>query len=169
MTLTTKEAVIILGHGSRVPGAARGMEQVAEGLRQRHGHNVVEVCNMSRLGPHFPETFQKCAEQGAVRVVVIPYFLHDGLHQVLDIPRMIQETAAKYPHIQVILGGNLGFDSLLVDLVEKRVREAGALCDVRELTLESAEKYPAPPGQCEFVPMSPTEAEKYRNRPKDHS
>ena len=156
-----KEAVILLGHGSRVPQAGSGMEQLAERLRQRHPASLVETCYMSRLGPHFPEVFDRCVARGAEKVILIPYFLHTGLHILLDIPRMMQEKAREFPGVKVIFGRNLGFDDCLVDLVSRRVEESRNLADVRELKLEGREKFPLPPGQYEFVMLPPEEAERY--------
>ncbi len=156
------ETIILLGHGSRVPDAGKDMEQVARGLRQKYGYPMVEVCFMSRLGPHFPEVLEKCVNQGAESVVVIPYFLHMGLHILLDIPEMLQEQALRYPHVKMTFGRGFGFDDLLVDIIHRRIQEASELGDVRDLVLPPKEKYPIPHGQCEFVPMPPNEAAKYR-------
>jgi sirohydrochlorin ferrochelatase len=161
-------AIILLGHGSRVPEAGKHMEKVASGLGEKYGYEVVEICYMSRLGPHFPEIFEKCVASGATDVVVIPYFLHDGLHLVLDIPEMMQQTAAGYPHVKLVLGRNLGFDDILVDLVERRIADSRGFCDVRDLSLPPRKKFPVPPGQCVFVPMDPEEAAQYFARNADH-
>lgn len=155
------KAIILLGHGSRVPDAGKHMEQVAAGLRAKYGYHMVEICYMSRLGPHFPEIFEKCVQQGAADVMVIPYFLHDGLHLVLDIPEMLQEVAALYPHVKLVLGKNLGFDDVLVDLVERRIAASLECCDVRDMVLPPRKQFPVPPGQFEFVQMEPEEAESY--------
>lgn len=144
------------------------MEQVAEGLKLKYGYNIVEFCYMSRLGPHFPETFEKCVRQGATKIMVIPYFLHDGLHLVLDIPEMMQQLAQQYPHVRVVLGKNLGFDDILVDLVEKRITDSLGFSDVRELTLPPRSTFPVPPGQHEFVPMDPEEAAAYLRSRRGH-
>jgi len=157
-----REAIILLGHGSRVPEAGKDMERVAERLRQKYGHSLVEICFMSRLGPHFPETLERCVNRGATSVLVVPYFLHMGLHIVLDIPEMLQEEARKFPHVKLRFGSGFGFDELLVDLIEKRIHQARGLCDVRELALPEKDRYPVPAGQCEFVPMLPEEAAKFR-------
>jgi len=151
-----------MGHGSRVPGAGRDMEEVAQRLKDKYGYPRVEICFVSRLGPHFPEIFEKCVNQGAKKVLAIPYFLHEGLHLLLDIPEMMQEEAKKFPHVKLMLGRSLGFDEGLVDLVERRIEESKDLWDVKDLTLPGREEYPIPPGQCEFVPMLPDEAAKYR-------
>ncbi len=162
-----RDAVILLGHGSRVPEAGKSMEKVALGLKRKYGYSIVEVCYLSRLGPHFPEIFDKCVKQGADCVVIIPYFLHEGLHIVLDIPYMIQKTAARFPQVKVVLGKNLGFDDVLVDLVEKRIVDSRRNCDVRDMVLPSKSKYPVPEGQYEFVRMAPEEATKYLSSNED--
>ena len=156
------ETIILMGHGSRVPGAGRDMEEVAQRLRDKYGYPRVEICFVSRLGPHFPEIFENCVNQGAKKVLAIPYFLHEGLHLLLDIPEMMQKEAKRFPHVKLILGRSLGFDEGLVDLVERRIEESRDLCDVKNLTLPGRGEYPIPPGQCEFVPMLPEEAAKYR-------
>lgn len=165
---SSPDAIILLGHGSRVPDAGRHMERVAEGLKARYRYRIVEICYMSRLGPHFPEIFERCIEQGATSVMVIPYFLHDGLHLVLDIPEMLQEAAAQRPDVRVVLGRNLGFDDILVDLVERRIETSLDCPDVRELDLPPRESFPVPPGQQEFVPMDPEEAAEYMSRNRTH-
>ena len=165
---TEQTAIILLGHGSRVPDAGKHMEKVASGLKEKYGYKVVEICYMSRLGPHFPETFHKCVALGATDIVVIPYFLHDGLHLVLDIPEMMQQMAAGYPHVKLVLGRNLGFDDILVDLVERRIADSKGVCDVRKLALPPRNKFPVPPGQCEFVPMDPEKAAQYLESNREH-
>lgn len=164
---SVKEAIILLGHGSRVPDAGKNMEKVALGLREQYAYEIVEVCYMSRLGPHFPEIFKKCVDQGAQQVTVVPYFLHEGLHLVLDIPEMMQEVARQYPGIRVVLGDNLGFDDALVDLVHRRITGSRGFDDVRDMVLAPKDKYPVPAGQCEFVAMPPEEAAKYRSGDSD--
>jgi sirohydrochlorin ferrochelatase len=163
-----RKAIILLGHGSRVPDAGKHMERVVEGLKTKYGYQTVEFCYMSRLGPHFPEIFEKCIQQGSTDIMVIPYFLHDGLHLVLDIPEMMQEMAEKYPDVRLVLGKNLGFDELLVDLVERRIADSVEYCDIREIILQPRSHYPVPPGQQEFVPMDPEEAAEFLKNNRGH-
>ena len=156
-------AVILLGHGSRVEKAGGDMERVAAILKDRHGFPMVEHCFMSRLPPHFPETLAGLVARGATRVLVIPYFLHTGLHIRLDIPEMMQREAARHPGLRLQLGGNLGYDDILVDLVRKRIEESCDVADVRDVPLPGRESFPVPAGQLEFVPMDPAAARKYRS------
>ncbi|MBI3794702.1 MAG: CbiX/SirB N-terminal domain-containing protein [Nitrospinae bacterium] len=151
-----------MGHGSRVPGAADGMERVAEELRKEGRFDIVETCYMSRLGPHYPQILADCVQKGAGVVLLLPYFLHLGLHTRLDIPTMMKEEAKRHPGVKIIFGKNLGYDDALVDIVKKRIESSWGLDDVRDITLEARDKYPLPPGNKEFVEMEPEEAKKYR-------
>lgn len=165
---TSKQTIIILGHGSRVPGAGDNMQRVAEGLKTDCGYESVAVCNMSRLGPHFPEVLKQCVAEGATEVLVMPYFLHEGLHLKLDIPEMLQKAGEQYPNVKIVLGHNLGFDELLVQLMVMRIEASRDNPDVRTLALPPREQYPVPPGQCEFVPMPPEEAAHYLHETDHH-
>lgn len=163
-------AIILLGHGSRVPGAGKDMERAVELLKSKYNHEMVVSCNMSRLGPHFPETLEKCISEGAKEIIVIPYFLNMGVHIRLDIPEMMQKEAAKYSDIKLIYGKQLGFDDVFADILHKRIEQSASLSDVRELNLEPRESFPVPEGQGEFVEMDPDEAKKYsENSVHSHS
>lgn len=157
-----KNAVILMAHGSRVPGAGEAMEKVACRLSEYGHYDMVEICYMSRLGPHFEETLEKCVKQGAKTVVLIPYFLNSGLHMKLDIPVKMKKESEKYPDIKLIFGKNLGFDELLVEIVKKRIEESLQLCDVRKIDLEPRDRYKLPPEELEYVAMSQEEAKRFK-------
>ncbi len=154
-------AIILLGHGSRVQQASGDMEKIAAALRERHGYSRVACCNMSRLGPHLPETLQALVAAGATSILVIPYFLHTGVHLRLDIPELLQEEAQKYPGVRIQLGAHLGYDDVLIELVNRRIVGSLDARDVRELQLPPRSAFPVPAGQDEFVPMPPEEAKRY--------
>ncbi len=162
MNANEKPAVIMLGHGSRVAGAGENMEKIARRLKEVYNFRTIEFCFMSRLGPHFPETLQRVVAAGETNIMVLPYFLHSGVHILLDIPEMMQQEAKKYPGIKLTFGENLGYDDMLVELLYKRIEQSRDYKDVRELVLPGKDAFPLPPGEKEFVPMDPEEAKKHR-------
>jgi sirohydrochlorin cobaltochelatase len=161
MSEERKPAIILLGHGSRVQQASEDMEKIAAALRDRYGYPRVACCFMSRLGPHVPETLRSLVAAGETSILVIPYFLHTGLHLRLDIPELLQREAQKHPGVRIRLGAHLGYDDVLVGLVHRRVLASLEAVDVREMVLPPRSSFPVPPGQHEFVPMSPEEARRY--------
>lgn len=134
------EAVILLGHGSRIPGASEDMVQTARRVRDKTGHPLVETCSMQMLGPNFADVFDQCVAGGATRIIVIPYFLHVGVHMQKDIPALLREKAQQHPGIEIVLGKNLGYDERLVDLVILRIAESRKLPHIRIITDSEAIK-----------------------------
>ncbi len=131
-----KKAIILLGHGSRAASAADDMEKVAGRLRVKLDYEIIETCQMSGRGEHFPEVFDRCIARGAESILVLPYFLHRGVHMLQDVPEMMREKAAAFPGVKVVLGNNLGFDEAIVDVVLKRVGESERLGDIRKIEWE---------------------------------
>ncbi|MEN6621229.1 MAG: precorrin-8X methylmutase [Smithella sp.] len=126
-----RKAVILMGHGSRMPGADSGMEQVTRSIREKYKDFMIETCSMSLLGPRFGEIFEQCVAKGAQKVIVIPYFLHFGAHMQEDIPEILIEKAGLFPDVKLIMGKHLGFDEKLTELVVKRIAESEGLEDIR--------------------------------------
>jgi precorrin isomerase len=162
------QAVILFGHGSRVPGAGKGMETVAERLIETGEYVAVENAYMSRLGPHLPEILKKCVDAGATGVLLIPYFLHSGLHMMHDIPHMMRDEAKKYPGVKIVYGKHLGFDERMVEIVKTRIAESIVLDDIRNVELDSIDKFPLPPGELEYVSVTPEKARELRAGEEPH-
>ncbi len=142
-----ERAVILIGHGSRAAGADGDMERIADRLRE-NGEPIVEVCRMGR-GIPFTEVLERCVRKGARTVIVIPYFLHFGVHLRQDIPEILRKAAAGRPEVRLILGRHLGYDEALVALVEKRIGESLDLSDIRGMDEVPIDRHPgeAPAGR----------------------
>lgn len=119
-----KEAMLVMVHGSPRPVANNDMFAVVEVLRERGVYPIVEVGFMEINEPSIPEAIARCVEQGAERVIAVPYFLHTGNHVTDDLPGLLEEAQAQYPHVQFLMGDYLGHDPLLVDVIAERVAEA---------------------------------------------
>jgi sirohydrochlorin ferrochelatase len=138
----TRRAVILIGHGSRAAGADEDMERIAEALRSSNG-GIIELCRMGGRGTPFAEVFETCVRQGATEIIVIPYFLHFGVHLRQDIPELLREAVAKHPAVRLVLGKHLGYDHSLAALVEKRLGESKEFCDIRDLRPAPIDEHPS--------------------------
>ena len=130
-------AVVLLGHGSREPAAQQYFLELAEAVRGPSGSDFVEAAFLELCGPSFPETVAACAARGADTIVVVPVFLHPGRHLQRDVPRLVAEARAAYPHVDVQLAPHLGAHPAVVPLVADLVR--GALSTSAECRVLSAE------------------------------
>jgi len=119
----TCEAVVVLGHGSRAPGASEAMEDVARQLRSRRGERI-EVAHMELCDPSLETVVERLHVDGIRRIAIVPYFLHHGVHLREDIPGIIDGICRNFPGLQIALGPSLGCDGAIVDLVERRLEQA---------------------------------------------
>lgn len=120
----SKDALILIDHGSRLEGANRLLERFRTSLSGRGSYLTVAIAHMELAQPDLGAAFEECARAGAQRVVIVPYFLATGRHVTQDIPRIASEAAARHPRIAWRIAEPLGFDERLVELIVERGEEA---------------------------------------------
>lgn len=116
-------ALLLIAHGSRHPEANADLDHVAEGLRGR-GYPIVVASFLELAEPTIHDGGRRCVEQGAQRVVLVPYFLSAGVHVRRDLTEARDRLAAEFPAVSFLLAEPLGRHPLLLDIVTQRVREA---------------------------------------------
>lgn len=119
-----KTALLVMVHGSPKPQANADMFRVVEVVKGRGEFDLVEVGFMECNEPTIPEAVESCVEQGAERIVAVPYFLHTGTHVADDLPTLLEEAQARHSHVQFAMGRYLGASSRLTEILADR---AGAL------------------------------------------
>ena len=139
-----KTGIIIVDHGSRRQESNRMLEELAAlfAARFRQKYGIVEPAHMELAEPSIATAFDRCAKQGAQRVVVCPFFLGPGKHWTQDIPRLAADAARKHSGVHYHVSPTLGIDDLILDLLDKRVQGCmnnGYLCDQCRGTLRSGE------------------------------
>lgn len=142
-----KTGIIIVDHGSRREESNQMLEEVARlfALRFKERFEIVEPAHMELAEPSIAAAYARCAERGALRVVVCPFFLGPGKHWTQDIPRLTAAAAATFPATQYHVAPTLGIDDLILDLLAKRADwcvDCNFLCDLCRGTLRSGESLP---------------------------
>jgi precorrin-8X/cobalt-precorrin-8 methylmutase len=128
----SRTAVLFAGHGSRAPGAAEAMLAGVENVRRRGLYPIVETGYLEMTQPDLPAALRSCVDQGATRVLVVPYFLHHGMHIRRDIPAVLRREAAQYPGLSISMGRPIGLHADLANVMVAGALEAEALPDLRE-------------------------------------
>ena len=119
-----KSAMLVMVHGSPRPIANTDMFAVVDVVRAYGVYPIVEVGFMECNEPTIPEAIARCVEQGADRVIGVPYFLHTGMHVTDDLPNLLEAAQAQYPGVQFLMGDYLGHDPLLADVVRERAAQS---------------------------------------------
>ncbi len=116
-------AVLLIAHGSRKATANQDLHRLAEEVRLQGGFAIVEPSFLELAEPDIRAGGVRCVEQGARRVLMVPYFLGLGMHVARDLTAARDELSGLYPEVHFELGKPLGPDPLLTDLVLQRVDE----------------------------------------------
>jgi len=117
------EALLLIGHGSRAEQANEGMFRIAGMIRKAGGFTIVECGFLQLCPPAIEDAVERCIAQGAERVLMVPYFLHTGIHIREDLPSVFVELKKRFPHVEMAMGTELGNDPLLAQVVMNRVEE----------------------------------------------
>jgi sirohydrochlorin ferrochelatase len=116
-----KTAVLLIAHGSRHEAANADTRHLAAELRLRGTYALVEVAFLELATPTMEDGAQRCVEQGAERVLLLPYFLSAGVHVRRDLTDARARFAARYPHVDFRLAEPLGRHPLLTEIVVERL------------------------------------------------
>ena len=117
-------ALLLIAHGSRNADANADLNHVADALRAR-GYTIVESSYLELAEPNIEGGGVRCVEQGAARVILVPYFLSAGVHVRRDLTAARERLSARFPEVDFRLAEPLGRHPLLLDVVADRVKEAG--------------------------------------------
>jgi sirohydrochlorin ferrochelatase len=111
-----KIGLLLVDHGSRFQEANDMLADVAALVKRLSGLDCVHYAHMELAEPTIPQGFEACVREGAMAVVVHPYFLSPGRHSTSDIPRMVAE-AASVPGIAYCVTDPLGLHHKLCEVV----------------------------------------------------
>ena len=112
-------ALLLVAHGSRREASNDEVRQVARRLSDLAGERFgrVEAAFLELADPSIPDGIAACCEQGAARVLVLPYFLSAGRHVVSDIPAEMEKARGYCPETEVVLCRYLGGSDAIADLL----------------------------------------------------
>jgi sirohydrochlorin ferrochelatase len=116
-------AVLLIAHGSREQRANDDLHELATRLREQGRYPIVESSFLELALPELKAGGDRCVELGATRVLMIPYFLSDGVHLRRDLAAARDELERRHPDVEFCLGPPLGPHPLLDQLVVERIRE----------------------------------------------
>ncbi len=103
-----KNAILLISHGSRATRAKKEVVQLSRRLRKKSRIPVFVYCFLEINHPSIPEGIERCIQQGAQKIFVLLNFLNSGLHALDDIPRLIQSSKRKHPHIEFVCTAPIG-------------------------------------------------------------
>jgi sirohydrochlorin ferrochelatase/(2Fe-2S) ferredoxin len=119
-----REAVLIVGHGSRDPAANVEFETFVSRYRERRADLDVSHGYVELARPCLSEALDDAAAR-ADRVVTLPLFLFAAGHVKNDLPIALDAARRRFPGVRFDAGRALGVHPNLVDLAFERSEALG--------------------------------------------
>jgi sirohydrochlorin ferrochelatase len=111
--------IVVFAHGSRVESANQAVRDVAAQMASS-GKYVVEPAFLELGQPDLAGGVERLVSRGAVRIVVIPYFLTMGTHLQRDLPRLAADAARRFENVEIHVTAPLdGHPALLQALLDR--------------------------------------------------
>jgi|SRR5579884_3991884 len=118
---SARDALLVLVHGSPHPIANEDMFRVVKIIKAQNTFPIVEVGFLECNEPSIPQAIDACAEQGAERILAVPYFLHTGKHVADDLPTLLEAGQQRHPALTFRMGAYLGRSEHLTDILQDRI------------------------------------------------
>ena len=116
-----KTGMIVLGHGCRRPQVARDFEGMVERIAALVSGALVLPAFFSLGEPTLPQQCKVLVDQGCTRIVVMPFFLFNGVHVEQDIPALVNDLQNQYMGVSFVVLSTLAGDPALEQLVAQRL------------------------------------------------
>jgi sirohydrochlorin ferrochelatase len=118
--------IVVFAHGSRVEPANEAVRKMAAELARAGGFGAVEAAFLELGVPNLEGAAHRLVEQGVDSIVVIPYFLTDGLHMERDLPPILESISQKYNGLRIAatstLDGHPGLVQAMLDRALSGIR-----------------------------------------------
>ena len=117
------EAVLYIGHGSRVSQGVQEALDFIERGRRGIAAPIQEVCFLELVEPDILTGVRRCVERGATVISVVPILLLTAMHAKEDIPDELAKAQALYPDLKLNYGRPFGVHPKIVESLLDRVLE----------------------------------------------
>ena len=114
--------ILLVGHGTRSSAGTRCVEFLRNLVADRSPQLAVSHCFLELHEKTIERGLSELTKQGVSKVAVAPLLLFAAGHAKADIPREAADAAA--PHLQLCQADALGCHPALVELSQRRYREA---------------------------------------------
>jgi sirohydrochlorin ferrochelatase len=121
------QCVILAAHGSRNPEANASLVALAASVAAQLAPSNVRHAYLEMAEPSIPQAIAAAVAAGATDIVLLPYFLHPGMHVRRDLVEIVDEARAAHPAVAFTMADFFGNRPEMPTLLAAAARDAIAL------------------------------------------
>lgn len=110
------KAVIIISHGSRISKTKEEVCILVEKIKKLTHISFMECAFLELESPSIPESIDACIGRGATEIIILLNFLNAGRHVDTDIPEIVNDARARFPHVKFHITPPVGQHAGIADL-----------------------------------------------------
>lgn len=113
--------VLVIGHGSSDRRATEAFIFTINGIK--HSYRNVEYCFLELEGPTIQEGINSIIKKNPKIVLIMPYFLHKGIHIKHDVINEVKTALKKHSFTNILIADHIGVDDNMINLILRRANE----------------------------------------------
>lgn len=129
----TAPALVALAHGSRDPRSAATVTALTGLVACMRPDLRIEPAFLELSDPRVDSVVDRLVADGHDEIVVVPLLLSDAYHAQVDIPAVVEAAGQRHADLRIRATDVLGFESAMLNVLDRRLRSALADARVREL------------------------------------
>ena len=114
--------LLLIGHGSSDKRARDAFMFTVRSLETEYSN--VRFCFLELEPPDIDEGYRNCISLNPDCIIVVPYFLHKGIHIQRDILIDLNKAKEKYGSKDISISSHIGVNSSIIELVISLAKEA---------------------------------------------
>ena len=122
----TGPVLLAVAHGSRDPASQEGVRALLDRAAALRPGLRAEAAYVDNASPSIRSALAELVAGGATDVVVVPLLLTPASHSKTDVAASVQAGRLAHPGLRLRYGRPLGPHPVLVDVLARRLAEAGA-------------------------------------------
>ena len=113
------KALLLVAHGSRRQASNQEVTELTGVITEEMGaeYPIIETGFLELAAPLIPEAIQRCVDQNAAEIHIVPYFLAAGRHVQEDIPEEVEKARLAHPQVTMIVYPHVGGSPLMTNLI----------------------------------------------------
>ncbi len=115
---------LLVAHGSRNPRVVADHTALCNAVAERTATTVLPAF-LEISEPAIGEAIEDAVRSGAIRVTVLPLFVHVGNHVERDIPAIVAAARDRHPDLDLVLTGHIGAAPGFIELVATWIDDNG--------------------------------------------
>lgn len=119
------QMILLVDHGSKRAAANDMLQDIATMLQEKTDLRI-HTAHMELAEPTIADGVEKCVQDGAKHIIVVPYFLSPGRHSTTDIPNIMQECASKFQDLTYEVRPPIGTHPGMIDIILDRAGLLGS-------------------------------------------